>query len=384
MKKILVTVGTSLLTNFQREKKPNQGTDHHALLQHIKDVGEQKACAETNSLSHLLERVEAKPNETKLLFFHSETLEGELCAGVLQSYYNDKGFSAEKQVVPSVVHGQHKLFQTQGLRNLVQNLAKHVRMAHQEGAEVHINATGGFKAEIAYATLVGLLFDTPVYYIHDTFKRLIQMPPAPISWDLSLLAEYDTLLDWLEKNDTCPLLEVKEFFQKEYHQDWDSDPSLTKIKLLLEEETTDGTALVALSPPGEAYYEAYKFLLEKKDGLAIYLAPEEQQNLEKMPPSQKEAYEQILRKLRHRELWANRAEPIENTGLLKYPSGHTNERVVFRYEKDGQQDAVWVHYLVRHSDHSYNELLDFLNNRSRRTRFKKRSEENPNTWYRWT
>lgn len=50
-----------------------------------------------------------------------------------------------------------------GLRSLVATLIDQIRQEKKQVREVLINATGGFNAEIAYATLVGLLFDVPVY-----------------------------------------------------------------------------------------------------------------------------------------------------------------------------------------------------------------------------
>jgi len=70
-----------------------------------------------------------------------------------------------------------------GLRSLVATLISLIRKERAGGREVLVNATGGFKAEIAYATLVGLLFDVPVYYIHEAFQDIIEMPPTPIGWD---------------------------------------------------------------------------------------------------------------------------------------------------------------------------------------------------------
>src|SRR5207302_378624 len=88
-------------------------------------------------------------------------------------------------------------FKLRGLRSLVATLIDLIRRQRKEGREVHINATGGFKAEIAYATLVGLLFDVRVYYIHEAFHDIIEMPPTPISWDYSLLADHEDFFQWI-------------------------------------------------------------------------------------------------------------------------------------------------------------------------------------------
>jgi hypothetical protein len=46
---------------------------------------------------------------------------------------------------------------------------------------VELAATGGFKAEIAIANLVGALSDTSVHYIYEQFTSLITIDPIPVT-----------------------------------------------------------------------------------------------------------------------------------------------------------------------------------------------------------
>jgi CRISPR/Cas system-associated protein Csm6 len=57
-----------------------------------------------------------------------------------------------------------------------------------------INATGGYKAEIAYATLVGLLYKKDVYYIHEEFSDVIKLPFLSVAFDFH---QYESYLDQL-------------------------------------------------------------------------------------------------------------------------------------------------------------------------------------------
>jgi hypothetical protein len=66
-----------------------------------------------------------------------------------------------------------------------------------QGDTVLINATGGFKAQIAYATLLGILYRVEVNYIHEDFGDIIQLPLVPISYDLLMWRQYGPLLGQL-------------------------------------------------------------------------------------------------------------------------------------------------------------------------------------------
>jgi len=47
---------------------------------------------------------------------------------------------------------------------------------------VRICATGGFKPEVALASVLGFIAKAPVYYIHESFRQEIHLPALPIDW----------------------------------------------------------------------------------------------------------------------------------------------------------------------------------------------------------
>ena len=349
MNSILVTVGTSLLTNMQRDNL--EATVQPVRLQYIREKGEQKASAETNSLRLLLEKM--SPKNTKILFFHSDTEDGERCAQTLERYYDGQGYQAETRRVEGLQYRQ-EAFKAAGLRNLVRELASTTRREQEAGRAVHINATGGFKAEIAYATLIGLLFDVPVYYLHERFNDLIQMPPAPIAWDYSLLAEYDAVLNWLEAAGQRKLEELWNFAHQ-HGIDCETDLGWRKIDLILDHEPIDGHIYVALSPAGEAYYEAYRAHLERP-GDPVYLTQEVSERLERLEPSKRQEIEALLQKLSHRPFWQGSAEKMRDSGLWVYPRGPRNARIAFYLDEGG--NGVRVCEIAWHNDGSYDALCD--------------------------
>jgi len=235
MRTILVTVGTSLLGNAKRDRGIERPTEHD-LTNYIRNTDPEKVSAETNSLNRILEKGD------KVIFLHSETEEGRLCASILSRFYGEQDFHTLSMEVENLTYAE-KQFKMRGLRSLVAKMIKLIEDERNTGNEVLINATGGFKAEIAYATLVGLLFDTPVYYIHDAFKDIIDFPPVPISWDLSLIEQYVDFFRWIDED---------------LRQSDEVDRRLRgfppKLRVLLTEEE----GYTFLSPAGEAFYQAWR------------------------------------------------------------------------------------------------------------------------------
>lgn len=147
-------------------------------LQYIREKGEQKASAKTNSLRLLLEKM--SPKNTKILFFHSDTEDGERCAQTLERYYDGQGYQAETRRVEGLQYRQ-EAFKAAGLRNLVRELASTTRREQEAGRAVYINATGGFKAEIACATLIGLFLMCRCTTYTNALTTLFRclLPPSP-------------------------------------------------------------------------------------------------------------------------------------------------------------------------------------------------------------
>jgi putative CRISPR-associated protein (TIGR02619 family) len=332
MRTILTTVGTSLLGNAKRDLKVEQPSDQQ-LANYIRHTPPEKVSAETNSLSRLLREGD------RAIFLHSHTKEGKRCAETLRRHYAGEGYKADLREVSDLTYTESR-FKMRGLRSLVATLIDLIRSERRQKREVLVNATGGFKAEIAYATLVGLLFDVPVYYIHEAFHDIIEMPPTPISWDYSLLADYEEFFEWVFAENR-PTAEV--------------DARLRglpeDIRLLLTEE--EGCTL--LSPTGEVFYEAYLDRVRQAASVPLLLSSAAQQTYNDAEANVRKLFDRTLAKLRLRELRISHADRVRNCDCLVFPKGHRDERVFF-FEADDH--SVRVCALARHSDQSYERLIE--------------------------
>jgi putative CRISPR-associated protein (TIGR02619 family) len=330
MRTILTTVGTSLSGNAQR----SHGGEHlheAQIARFIADTPPTKTSAETNSLSRLLQTGDT------VVFLHSQTEEGTYCAEALCRYYNKLGFHASVREIQGLDYKETR-FKQRGLHSLISVLIELIRQGRKEGREVLINATGGFKAETAYATVVGLLFGIPVYYIHEVFQDIVEMPRTPVGWDYTLVLEYEDLLQWLSV-ELRTTAEVEERTRSLPHD----------FQLLLTKEE----GYTFLSPAGEVLYEAFIErvqsaprvpVLLSRPALEFYLAAED---------SVRQLFDHIFVRLRLSDLRRSTSHQVRNCDVFVFPSGHHPGRLFYSEEADG---SLRVYEMTLHDDR-YQKLI---------------------------
>lgn len=327
--------------NAKRELQKENPSEQE-LIHYLRNSDPVKASAETNSLFRLLQE------EDKILFFHSETDEGRLCAKTLQTHYsNHRNHPAECFEIKHLNY-QEKAFKMRGLRNLVATLIENIRKEQQAGREVLFNATGGFKAEIAFATLIGLVFNIPVYYIHEAFRDIIEMPPTPVGWDFNLIAEHEEFFEWLNADLRTTEEVEKQIVNFEKRIGHFLEGPKLRMLLVEEEEYT------MLAPTGEVFWKAYTDLLDRYAGVPVKLSSNAQKKYDDSDPETRKLFDRTFRKLQAPQLRQTHSDRVNNSDCLVFPKGHRDERV-FWYENDG---IVYVCEIALHSDNSYKALLD--------------------------
>ena len=258
---LLCTVGTSLFGNLGRlsEKSPDKPPNWRAIRQAY-DKGEwnrlarelapldptARLCgAEINTIAEIgkkdglaLERI---------IFLVSDTPEGNNTGKLLQAYCEqrtDLGLRAvDYCVIEQLQDERPKDFKQHGLRNLVRLAGECIQKAGGP-AHVAIDATGGYKAQIAIAVLLGQVLNIPVSYRHERFSEMIDFPPLPISFDYQILAENADLLTDFERGEAL--------------SSDDLDPLDEKLRVLLTEVSVNGESLYELSPIGQIYLTGFR------------------------------------------------------------------------------------------------------------------------------
>ncbi len=91
---------------------------------------------------------------------------------VVTRLFQDKKYKYV-EVVPLEFHGGAKHIEITGLRNLIDTVIREIEKAKGKGNTVVINATAGFKVLVIYSTMLGMIYNVPVKYIHEDFQSVV-------------------------------------------------------------------------------------------------------------------------------------------------------------------------------------------------------------------
>ncbi len=258
---LLCTVGTSLFSNLSRlsDNTPDSPPNWRALRQAY-DKGEwNKLTRELATLPPTARVCGAEINTIeevrkknwlaleRIFFLVSDTPEGNNTGKLLQAYCKqrtDLGLRAvDYCVIEQLQDERPKDFKQHGLRNLVRLAGECIRKAGGP-AYVAIDATGGYKAQIAIAVLLGQVLNIPVSYRHESFSEMIDFPPLPVTFDYGILARNADLLTDFERGEALSSNELA--------------PLDEKLRVLLTEVSVNGESLYELSPIGQIYVTGFR------------------------------------------------------------------------------------------------------------------------------
>ncbi len=209
----IISVGTSLLGNFERSKpdlasklgvkewfkaSPNDEVQDVALgharvgdpifdslLKFVKE-GPEEASAELNAfLKYVRLNSHVPPKDVGVLLYSTDTGTCYLCASVISKYLRSKGYYllSPKPLRIEGLGRCEELFDD-ALTNLLDKVVTKVAEWSRKDVPVYINATGGFKAETQFLVLAAAVSGAKAaYYIHETFKEVIELPLPPLRID---------------------------------------------------------------------------------------------------------------------------------------------------------------------------------------------------------
>jgi hypothetical protein len=176
-----------------------------------------------------------------------------LVGEILKHYYQSgrtplRFKEVELKTLKGLTDQDPKRFQKDGLRNLVRTIAAEAR--HRSAEHLIINATEGYKAQISFAGMIGQALGIPVCYMFENFDTVIELPPQPISLDLSF---------WL--NNAFLFYELADY-QVTLNPS-DQEPLFATLVDTIE---IDGVTLLGLSSMGQLFHETfcYRFLLQQE------------------------------------------------------------------------------------------------------------------------
>ncbi len=268
---LICTVGTSLFTNLKNAEEPirkafeARNWNQLSLLLLEKSSLARVCGAEINSITSICEK-RFLSGRIRLIFLVSDTEDGRKTGNILKLYYthssNPLRFeTTEVRVLEGLRDDSVKDFKQLGLKNLVREISTEVRKFSPE--TIAINATGGYKAQISFAGMIGHALGIPVYYLFEKFSEVIELPPQPIALDLAFWMNHYLLFERLENSQTIEKSQIDADFQDEY------------FISLIDEEVINDVNYVSSSAMGVLFNERSRLPFAKQETAILSLIPKD-------------------------------------------------------------------------------------------------------------
>lgn len=225
MTTIITTVGTSFIGGCMRQKIDFAQAEDALFEQMMQTERVQTFSAETTS-THSLMKQYREPTALHLLV--SDTAEGNKIGAVLKRYFETFIPNVTVHVIDGLNGDAPETFRQQGLRSLVRVLLKIIK----EHDDCVLNATGGYKAQVAFAGIVGQLFRIPVLYQFEGFDDVIQLPAMPLLLNTALFAQFEETFQRVVNGEHVAQIPSE---LSEYIENNDDESALTTIGLCLYE-----------------------------------------------------------------------------------------------------------------------------------------------------
>jgi len=199
MRTFVCTTGTSIATNAKVNierlktneiKAPEElELERDAIKEAIfKKIESRFAIGDLENISaEMKSLIKMGINKTdKIVLLASDTEDGFLCAELVKEILKDK-YECEVELlrIEGLQANNGTIFRLKGLKNLFNELFR--LFENHQYEEIIINPTGGYKSVVPYVTIVGMLFNKPVKYIHEESEDVITLSGIPLIQDEDLM-----------------------------------------------------------------------------------------------------------------------------------------------------------------------------------------------------
>lgn len=179
-------------------------------------------------------------SDDRIILISSDTIDGKLCAEIVKDFLvkNTICRDVDIEIISGLQAKDGKTFRGDGLKNLLNFLVK------VEHGDFILNPTGGFKSVVPYISLIGMLFNKPVKYIHEDSDDVITLANVPVMMKDAILLQIEDKLRKIEKESAI------------LQEEWQSgiDYNDRQFDSLIEEDAGQ----VTLSGIGLLFWERFK------------------------------------------------------------------------------------------------------------------------------
>lgn len=175
----------SIEDNEIKEKHTHHGNELFEVLKGYLNEGKSKVSAEVNTIDLLREKRLTKDDVSKIFLYHSDTGSGFLCARIIEEYLKEEeGYNVERVEVKGF--GTEKTLKEfeEGMIDLMSKIVSVVKKRKETDEKVYVLATAGFKPESTAAVIAALLAKADgIYYVYEANRILVSIPGIPLAID---------------------------------------------------------------------------------------------------------------------------------------------------------------------------------------------------------
>ncbi len=234
MKKIITTVGTSLIANGLINKdisnsnyevlkgKPYQVTTIYpnrveSIKSQILEIIQKNDFSISAEIASLIKIAKELKEPLEVYLIATDTILSAICAGMIKKWFENAKtkngiehiklfeniyFEANsKFIIPNLQVKNRNHFEREGLTNLYNRINEIAENGHYWDNCI-LNITGGYKAIIPYMSIIAQINSIPAFYnfqeVKDEKFDLITIPDLPLSIDYSLFEKYWSELTFVE------------------------------------------------------------------------------------------------------------------------------------------------------------------------------------------
>lgn len=212
----LITVGNSIITNFQKksateaeikyakeddkiwDKLIDNGAFLNRLYEFLKSAPGENS-AEINSFERFLEKMKVAYSSCLIYLSGTRTVSNKIARITIERYMKEQGCGLLNAKEVSGYFWESTFTKesaieefTKGISELLDTFLKVAMKKKDEGYEVVFNPTGGMKPHVITCALAGFMTASSVYYIHENFRDIVILPPLlylPRGRELNVLSE---------------------------------------------------------------------------------------------------------------------------------------------------------------------------------------------------
>ncbi|MEZ7890118.1 MAG: putative CRISPR-associated protein [Candidatus Wallbacteria bacterium] len=181
-------------------------------LSEMSDMDYKNISAEMTSLSKIIEH-----SSDKIHFFYTDTLDGELCASLLQEYWHKKlNYECEITKIKQLNVYSGIQFKKYGIKNLMEEIIKVVDNKNlKDERRFIINSTSGFKSIAPYLTIIAMTFGIDNKYIFERSGELLTIPPLPFRLDFDIIINNIEFLKFIDREIQIKSSDIRKYVPNE-------------------------------------------------------------------------------------------------------------------------------------------------------------------------